>query len=140
MGEPVAVTTLSRLRAKLAGELSHNEQRHTQLRADLAHVDAVLRMLGTEEPEAIPASRYRTQWFRRGDTKRAVLDILREAGGQPMTAMQIGAKVLERQGLDPGDRRALGRVRQSINNALRMCRDVSCEVRANREKWWWVAG
>lgn len=135
MGDPVAVTTLMRLRSKLSGELAYNEQRQTQLRADLAHVDAVLRMLGTLEPDLIPPRRFATQWFKRGDTKRAVLEILRDAEG-PMTAMQIGARVLEKQGLDPNDRRAQGRIRQSVLNALRKCRDVACDVGSNREKRW----
>ena len=138
MGEPVAVTTLIRLRSKLAGELAFTEQRQTQLIADLVHVDAVLRMLGHLEPEAIPSRRFATQWFRRGDTKRAVLEILREADS-PMTAMEIGARVLEKTGLDPNDRRAQGRIRQSVNNALRKCQGMTHEVRANREKWWRIA-
>ncbi|WP_448192322.1 hypothetical protein [Azospirillum sp. sgz301742] len=138
MGEPVAVTTLIRLRSKLSGELAHNEERQAQLRADLTHVDAVLRMLGTLEPDQIPPRRFATQWFKRGDTKRAVLEILREADG-PLTAMQIGARVLEKQGLDPNDRRAQGRIRQSVQNVLRKCRDVAHDVGVNKEKHWRLA-
>ena len=95
-------------------------------------------MLGHEELGAIPERRFATQWFKRGDTKRTVLEVLRDAA-EPLTAMQIGARVQERNGLDPNDRRSQCQIRQSVNNALRKCSGVTFEVGANREKRWQIA-
>jgi hypothetical protein len=41
-------------RAEMAGEIDAAERRADQLRADLIHIDAVLRLF---DPEAIPAKR-----------------------------------------------------------------------------------
>lgn len=45
-------------RAEMAGEIDAAERRADQLRADLIHIDAVLRLFDPDaEPEGIPAKR-----------------------------------------------------------------------------------
>ncbi|WP_448188069.1 hypothetical protein [Azospirillum sp. sgz301742] len=138
MGEPVAVSTLMRLRSKLAGEMKACEDRAAQIRADLVHLDAVLRLLVKDvDPEALPTTKYRTSWLSKpGEAKRAVLDILREAG-QPLTTIEIARRLMVQRGLDPADYPTASRIRKTLaSNTLSRCELFVCEVGANREKSW----
>ena len=85
MAEPHVVTALRDKRAELSGTIADLEKRIGRHRADLQHVDAVLRLFAPDlEPEAIApkAVRRSNEWFRPGELARMVLDILR-AGEDP---------------------------------------------------------
>ena len=68
--------------ATLSGQIAALEKQVAQHRADLMHVDAVLRLFAPEmEVAAIApkAVRGRNEWFWPGELPRLVLDILRVA-------------------------------------------------------------
>ncbi len=122
MAEPHVVSALVAKRAKLAGEIAAAEKRLDQLRADLIHVDAVLRLFDSAaEPEAIPPKlpRRRTRWFADGELPRRVLDALRTAGGVPLAAEEIAARIAVDKCLEAGDARTLAVVRKGVTNYLR---------------------
>jgi hypothetical protein len=107
MAEAHVVAALKDKRAELSGVIADLEKRLGQHRANLLHVDAVLRLFAPEfEPAAIrpKAVRRQNEWFRPGELARLVLDILRVAPA-PLTIREITAQVMPRRGLDPQDGR-----------------------------------
>lgn len=120
MGEPQIVGALRDKRAELSGQITDLEKRMAQHRADLMHVDAVLRLFAPEmEIAAITPKpvRSRTGWFKPGELSRTVLDILRVAPS-PLSVREIAAEVMARRNLDAGDARTLLLLRKLVQNAL----------------------
>ena len=120
MAEPHVVAALRDKRAELSGTIVDLEKRIGQHRADLLHVDAVLRLFAPDlEPAAIgpKAVRRGNEWFRPGELARLVLDVLRTAPA-PLSIRAITAQVMQRHGLEPQDARTAERLRKPVTNAL----------------------
>lgn len=109
MAEAHVVSALRDKRAELSGVIADLEQRIAQHRADLVHVDAVLRLFAPElEPGSIAAKRpapERSRYFADGELTRRCLDGLRMADGQPVAAETIAIAAMHDKGLDPADRK-----------------------------------
>ncbi len=126
MTTPHVVSALQEKRAEVSGVIADLERRIAQHRADLVHVDAVLRLYVPElAPETIPpkAVRRRNGWFKPGELSRLVLDVLRIAPAA-MAGKDIAAAVMARRGLDPADERTAHLVRKLVNNTV------------TRQAWW----
>jgi hypothetical protein len=120
MAEAHVVAALKDKRAELSGGIADLEKRIGQHRADLLHVDAVLRLFAPEfEPATIPSKAVRqpSGLFRPGELARMVLDVLRTAPA-PLTVREITAQVMERRGLDPQDGRTAELLRKLVRNAV----------------------
>src|SRR6185436_19440556 len=120
MAEPHVVAALKDKRAELSGGIADLEKRIGQHRADLLHVDAVLRLFAPEfEPATIPSKAVRqpSGWFRPGELARMVLDVLRTALAA-LTVREITMQIMERRGLDPQDARTAELLRKLVRNAL----------------------
>lgn len=120
MAEPHVVSALRDKRAEISGVIEDMERRIAQHRADLVHVDAVLRLYAPDlEPESIApkAVRKRNDWFRPGELSRMVLDILRIAP-EPLSTRDIAGQVMERRCLDAGDERTVKLVMKLVNNTV----------------------
>ena len=120
MAEAHVVAALKDKRAELSGSIADLEKRIGQHRADLLHVDAVLRLFAPEfEPATIPSKAVRqpSGWFRPGGLARMVLDVLRTAPA-PLSIREITAQVMERRGLDPQDGRTAELLRKLVRNAV----------------------
>jgi len=118
MAEPHVVAALKDKRAELSGSIADLEKRIGQHRADLLHVDGVLRLFAPEfEPATIlpKAVRRPNSWFKPGELARLVLDLLRTA---PLTVREITMQIMERRGLDPQDARTAELLRKLVSNAL----------------------
>jgi hypothetical protein len=116
MGEPHVISTLRDKRAELSGQIADLEKRLGQARADLVHVDAVLRLFAPEmEPAGVApkAVRQCNTWFRPGECPRLVLETLRRAG-EPLVTREIAGRVMVVKGLDPAD----GRTRELIHKTV----------------------
>ena len=98
MAEPHVVTALVAKRGELSGELQKLEERRLAIKAHIANVDAVLRLLCyAGDPAKIKPKRKRNWLFGRGELQRMVLDIEREADG-PLHKEEIALKVLDLKG------------------------------------------
>ena len=120
MAEPHVIAALRDKRAELSGGIADLEKRIGQHRADLLHVDAVLRLFAPDlEPAAIlpKAVRRPSGWFRPGELARLVLDVLRTAPA-PLSIRAITGQVMQRHGLEPQDARTAERLRKPVTNAL----------------------
>ena len=104
----------------MSGSIADLEKRIGQHRADLLHVDAVLRLFAPEfEPATIPprAVRRPNSWFKPGELARLLLEVLRTAPAA-LSVRDITVQVMERRGLDPEDARTVELLRKLVSNAL----------------------
>ena len=96
------VSALVSKRAEIAGMIARTQQQLGQFRADLAHVDATIRLFAPAmKPETIPAKRIRQSdlLFERGELSRRVLDAPRRAGApirapDPVRAVMMSTTTL----------------------------------------------
>lgn len=108
-------------RADLAGEVNALEASIAQARANLLHIDAVIRLLDPDaKPEAILPKRLtnRSDWFGVGELPRLVLDVLRTAA-EPMPTREVARVVMERRGLPAGDKATFLLVEKRVDRYLR---------------------
>ena len=120
MAEAHVVAALKDKRAELSGSIADLEKRIGQHRADLLHVDAVLRLFAPEfEPATIPprAVRRPNSWFKPGELARLLLEVLRTAPAA-LSVREITVEIMERRGLDPQDARTAELLRKLVSNAL----------------------
>jgi hypothetical protein len=141
MAETHVVSALMAKRSEVAGAIADLERRAAQQRADLVHVDAVLRLYAPDlQPDCIPsrAVRRRNGWFKPGELVRMVLDILRVAAA-PMPTREIAAAVMTRRGLDPADTHTARLVGKLVNNTLaRQAGDLVEKIVEHRSVMWRV--
>src|SRR5215217_3220351 len=112
----IATSALIRKRAELAGEIKALAARCDQLRADLVHLDATIRIMCPEMARPKVSGRGGSDWFGRGELGRMVLDTLREAT-TPMQVETITRAIIAAKGL-PADAKALRRIENMVKGAL----------------------
>jgi hypothetical protein len=115
MTEPHVVSALVAKRSEIAGIIADLDKRIARHRADLGHVDAVLRLYGEAKPEAIQPKRVmqRNNWFSPGECARLVYDTLRPAE-QPLTTRDVVESIMVSKGLDPADVRTREMVQKTV--------------------------
>jgi len=121
MAESHVVSGRANKRAEIAGMIARAQQQIGQFRADLAHLDATIRLFApTMEPETIPAKRIRQSdlRFEPGGLSRRVLDTLRRAGA-PIRAPDLVRAVMIENGLDPADRADFAHVQWKVRDTLK---------------------
>jgi hypothetical protein len=121
-------------RAELAGQIIQAEKLARQLRNDLAHVEAAIRILrpGIELGKVVPKRvEYRPRYFKRGDLARLIRDYMREHAGQPVAAADILPLAIGDRILNPAEH---NRVAVGIYEALRRLERKGVVVR-DGEGW-----
>jgi hypothetical protein len=115
MADPHVISALREKRALVAGLIEKLERKLEQHRADLTHIDGVLRLFQPEhDPANIKPKRTyarRTRYFARNELSRLCSDTLRAAGSAPMTTDDIASRLIEAKGFDAADvvlRKAIG--------------------------------
>lgn len=106
-------------RAELAGLIIQVEKQARQLRADLAHVEAAIRILrpGVELEKVVPRRvEFRPRYFKRGELTRLVLGFMREHAGQTVAVADIMPRAAGDRNLNPADYR---RVEVVVYEALK---------------------
>ena len=143
MGDTYLISGLTAKRAEVSGIIADLEKCIAQHRADLVHIDAVLRLCAPDVvPEEIApkAVRKRNDWFKPGDLSRMVLDVLRIAPA-PMTVRDIAVEVMQRRGLDTTDARTGKLVTKLVHNAVtRQAADLVERVEDGKVVAWRVDG
>lgn len=141
MAEPHVVSALRDKRAEISGVIDDMERRIARRRADLVHVDAVLRLYAPElEPNSIAPKTVRrgNGWFGPGELSRMVLDVLRIAP-VPMTLKAITAEVTMRRRLDVTDERTARLVGKLVHNAItRQASELVEKITEGRTVTWRV--
>ena len=101
------ISTLRDKRLEVADAIERLERQVDQHRADLAHLEATMRLFDPNvEPETFQPTppRRRNDWFGPGDCRRRIHDVLRDAGG-PMTTREIVEGVMAAKKLPEDDAR-----------------------------------
>jgi hypothetical protein len=86
------LTELFDKRSELAGLIVQAEKQARQLREDLAHVEATIRILrpGIELPKIVPKRvEFRPRYFKRGALARLILDYMRDHAGAEVAVADI---------------------------------------------------
>jgi hypothetical protein len=126
MADPHIISALREKRALVAGVIEKLERKLEQHRADLTHIDGVLRLFQPEhDPASIKPKRpyaRRTRYFARNELSRLVMDTLRAAGGALRTTDDIAGRVIEAKGFDATDAALRGSIRDQVLTLLRSFR------------------
>ncbi len=98
-------------RAELAGLIVQAEKAVRDLRADLAHIEAAIRILrpGTALDKVVPRHvEYRPRYFKRGQLTRLIVNYLREHAGEFVVVADIVPLAVGNRALSPHERDRLG--------------------------------
>ena len=115
------IPVLRSKRAEISGRILDLEKRIARFRADLANIDAAIRILSpSSEPGAIPPKRAykRTKYFARNELARMALDLMRKAQ-EPLSGREIAVAIMKAKGLAMGDDRLCATVTDMLLVALR---------------------
>ncbi len=129
MAEPHVIGALRNKRAELAGTLRQLEQQLVQQRANLAHLDATMRLF---DPDIRPKDirprqqRVRNVWFRPGECLRLIYDQLREAT-QPITTRELAEQIMRVKGMPVADN-SRERVQKTLLASLNRAKETTARV------------
>ena len=106
MGDTFLINALIRKRSELHAAITDLERQASQLCADLAHIDATLRMLDPDlEIETLPVRGprpKRSKYFAHGEISRRCLEALRDAPGDGwLSGDDIAVQAMRDKKLDP---------------------------------------
>jgi hypothetical protein len=130
MAELHVIGALRNKRAELAGILRQLEQQLVQQRADLAHLDATMRLFDPEiRPKDIRPKqpRARNVWFRPGECLRLIYDALREAT-QPVTTRELAARIMRVKAMPAADDRRRELVQKTLLGSLNRAKETIARV------------
>jgi hypothetical protein len=106
MAETHVLSALRLKRAEISGHIHDLEKKIARQRANLASVDATIRIFSPgENPDAIPPKRpykRRTRYFAHSELPRLTLDTLRLAA-TPLAAGDIAAAIMRAKAMPMGD-------------------------------------
>jgi hypothetical protein len=139
------VAGLIEKRRELASIIDELQRQLDQHRADLTHIDGVLRVLATDlDPEKIKPKRIyrRNRYFARNELSRLCLGVLRTAASELLSADEIAGRVIAAKGFDLGDRILRAAIREQVGSTVkRLHRNGAIEtVGAGRASKWKLAG
>lgn len=130
MAEPHVIGALRHKRAELAGMLRQFEQQLVQQRANLAHVDATMRLF---DPDIRPndirpkQQRARNAWFRPGECLRLIYDELREAT-QPVTTRELAERIMRVKAIPAAGSDRRERIQKTLLASLNRAKETIARV------------
>jgi hypothetical protein len=130
MAESHVVGALRNKRAELTGILCQLEQQLVQQRADLAHLDAAMRLFDPEiRPNDIRPKqpRARNVWFRPGECLRLIYDALREAT-QSVTTRELAERIMRVKAMPAADDRRRELVQKTLLGSLNRAKKTIARV------------
>src|SRR3989440_8982511 len=126
MADPHVISALREKRALVSGLIEKLERKLEQHRADLTHIDGVLRLFQPDhDPADIKPKRTyarRTRYFARNELSRLCMDALRAADGALQTTDEIADRVIGAKGFDAADAALRGSIRDQVLTLLRSFR------------------
>ncbi len=130
MAETHVIGALRHKRAELAGMLHQLEQQLVQQRANLAHVDATMRLF---DPDIRPndirpkQQRARNARFRPGECLRLIYDELREAT-QPLTTRELAERIMRLKAIPAADDDRRERIQKTLLGSLNRAKQTIARV------------
>jgi hypothetical protein len=135
------VSNLIEKRRELAGNIDELQRRLDQYRADLTHIDGLLRVLASDlDPETLgPKRAYRrNRYFSRNELSRLCLGVLRLAAGELLSTDEIAGRVIAAKGFDARDDILRAAIREQVGSTMkRLHRNGAIEnIGAGRASKW----
>ena len=130
MSEPHVIAALCRKRSELGGVVSQLEQRLVKHRADLAHLDATMRLFDPDiRPQEIrpKQQRARSVWFRPGECLRLIYDELRNAP-QPVTTRELAVRLMRVKAMPTNDDRCRELIQKTILGSLNRAKETIARI------------
>ena len=125
MANPHVISALREKRALIAGLIERLERKLEQHRADLTHIDGVLRLFQPDrDPDEIKSKRAyakRTRYFARNELARLCMDVLRDTPGL-ITTDEMAARVIAAKGFEAADSTLRAAIRDQLLTVLRAAR------------------
>ena len=125
MADPHIISALREKRALVAGLIERLERKLEQHRADLTHIDGVLRLFQPDrDPDEIKPKRTyakRTRYFARNELARLCMGVLRDTSGL-ITTDEIAAQVIAAKGFEAADSTLRASIRDQLLTVLRTAR------------------
>ena len=146
MADPHVISALREKRSLVAGLIEKLERKLEQHRADLTHIDGVLRLFQPDrDPAEIKPKRTyarRTRYFARNELSRLCMDVLRAADGSTLTSDAIAGRIIEAKAFDAADavlRKAIGEQALALLRSFRKRGTVE-QIGLGRGVRWKLAG
>ncbi len=144
MAETHVISALRAKRAEVSGYIHDLEKKVKRMRANLAHIDATIRVFAPDlNPDTIPPKRRyrRTRYFAHGELSRRCLDTMRMANGKPVTAPEIAKAAMADKGISVDDAALLGAVTEMVLLSLGGLRrrGVVTKTGTSRDAKWGLA-
>lgn len=140
MAETHVVSGLVAKRSELAGLIEHHQKAIAQLSADLAHLDATIKLFSPDfdlRTVRAKAHRRRSSPFAQGECQRLVLEIFREAGDTELSSRQIAESLIQRKGLE-NSIEMIEQMQKTATGALRRLEGnlIRCTGKAGKAQIW----
>jgi hypothetical protein len=116
------VSGLIERRRELAGIIDELQRQLDQHRADLTHIDGVLRVLASDlDPESIRPKRIyrRNRYFARNELSRLCLSVLRTAADVLLSTDDIAGRVIAAKGFDSADAILRAAIRDQVGSTVK---------------------
>jgi len=121
MAKPHVIGALRNKRAELAGTLRQLEQQLAGHRANLAHLDAAMRLF---DPNIRPRQqRKHNAWFRQGECLRLIYDELRETA-QPVTTRELAERIMRVKAIPAADDHQRELVQKTLLGSLNRAKET----------------
>jgi hypothetical protein len=140
MNEPSVISSLREKRLELTEILDGLEHQVNARRADLAHLDATIRLFDPNDAlvAALAARRRRyNDWFRLGECRRRIHDALRDAM-EPMATREIVEKIMAAKHLSSDDTRARELIQKTVLGSLNQATETIERTQAAGSAAWRV--
>lgn len=132
MEKPNVVSGLLSKRAELLSMLEHFACEVDRLNDEIKHLDLTIKLFAPEmDLRTLPPKRFveTNKIFRQGESNRAVLEVLREAGGT-LNTQQVAQRIAEKKNLDASK---VSAVRDTILDTLKRAEKRGLVLQEGRE-------
>ena len=127
MAELRVTDALREKRSELSGIVSRLEQQLAQHRGSLAHLDATMRLFDPDLPSQdadLAPQLGRVSWFGRGECRRLIYDVLRDAP-QPLATRELAERVVAAKGIPAvDDHRTRALIQKTVLASLSRAKDT----------------
>jgi hypothetical protein len=132
------VAILRDKRSELAAAISRLERQVAQHRVDLEHITATMQLFDPEVPHEtakMAAPRKRNDWFRPGECRRLIYDVLRDAP-RPLTTREVAGAVMAVKAMAIDDARTCELIYKAVHSSLKRASDtIACVEAAGAAAW-----
>jgi hypothetical protein len=118
------ISGLLRKRSELMGQGMDLREQLATVGNAIESLDHVLQSLGYDKPlDGMRARSNRVVFFARNELRRFLIDELRNANGQPITARDMAEKIVKLEGKDPRDRRLRNDMVKRVGKSFKLLRE-----------------